>query len=435
MTKLPLHLCLVSAAGLAGCLGEAASETLTPPQGSAASQEEVPSVWAQWGGPGRDFSLPVAPVLEWGQEGPKELWRQPLGYGESAVLTDGQNVFATYRDGDDEVIRSMTTNTGETAWEMRVPTPLWDGFFQDEGAGPYATPTIAGTRLLTVTVTGTLLCLDTQSGELQWRANVWSEWQRDPSKSGPAEVGYSPSPLVLDDRVFVVGGGNGHAVQAYDLATGALLASYGDFDPGYASPRLIEVGGRHLLVVLAAETVFGFDPETGSQLFEHPHPTDYRVNAMTPVWNGETLILSSAYDTGSRGLLIQSAGEGVDAAERWNNKRAQVHHSSAVISNGLFVGSSGDFGPAFLFGIDPNSGEMLFRERGFAKANLVAVGERIVLLDEDGQLALIEVSADGVGILGQKEIFETRSWAAPSIVGRTIYARDRQEVVAMQFGS
>ena len=56
-------------------------------------------------------------------------------------------------------------------------------------------------------------------------------------------------------------------------------------------------------------------------------------------------------------------------------------------------------------------------------------------LDESGELALIEVDRRGFEVLGRREIFETRSWAAPSLVGITLYGRDGREMVALDFAA
>jgi outer membrane protein assembly factor BamB len=394
--------------------------------------------WPQWGGPSRDFRIERAPgaaPLSWPEGGPRELWRVPLGAGESTIVSDGERLFTAYLDGADEMLVAIDPASGRRLWQHRQPVNLWPDFWADQGRGPYVTPALVRDPLITVTIDGTVLCLSKARGEVLWTASAWSAWHKDPSKSGPAVVGYTPSPLVVGDLVIVVGGGRGRAVQAYRWADGSLEWSSQDSDPAYASPRLIDVHGATHLVVFAADGITGLDPRDGSRLWHHPHVTDYRVNASMPLWTKDVLFLSSAYGAGSRGLHIVKTGDGFQVEELWHNPRIQVHHSSVVEIGGIVVGSSGDFGPAFVFGVDPRTGEQLFFERGFAKANVVASGERAVLLDESGELALIEVGRRGFEVLGRREIFETRSWAAPTLLGSALYARDGREMVALDFAA
>ncbi len=96
------------------------------------------------------------------------------------------------------------------------------------------------------------------------------------------------------------------------------------------------------------------------------------------------MFISSAYDTGSRVLnLSQKDGE-TTATEKWYNRKMQVQHGTAVRLGDMAYGSSGGSGPSFLTSIDVRAGEIAVRQRGFSKANLLASGERLLILDEDG---------------------------------------------------
>jgi hypothetical protein len=77
---------------------------------------------------------------------------------------------------------------------------------------------------------------------------------------------------------------------------------------------------------------------------------------------------------------------------------------------------------------------MLWRDRSVARSTLVAVGRRLIILDEDGKLTLATPGAEGLVVHGQAQVFNGRSWTAPSLVGTTLYARDRREIVALDLG-
>ena len=74
--------------------------------------------------------------------------------------------------------------------------------------------------------------------------------------------------------------------------------------------------------------------------------------------------------------------------EKWYNRKMQMQHGTAVRSKNMVYGSSGGSGPSFLTAIDVRTGEIAVRQRGFSKANLLAVGDQILVLDEDGEFAL-----------------------------------------------
>ncbi len=131
---------------------------------------------------------------------------------------------------------------------------------------------------------------------------------------------------------------------------------------------------------------------------------------------------------------MQLAEGGGEVSELWFSKKMKVHHQSAVRVGDTIVGSSGDFGPAFLMGVDARSGEERFKVRGFAKANLLKVGEQLIILDQDGDLALASLGDDGLEIHARVEILSSRAWAVPALVGTTLYLRDQKELVALDLG-
>ena len=57
-------------------------------------------------------------------------------------------------------------------------------------------------------------------------------------------------------------------------------------------------------------------------------------------------------------------------------------------------------------------------------------------MDEDGDLALAKLAPEGVTILSEaKKVFDTMSWTVPTLVGTTLYARDREKIVALNLGA
>jgi hypothetical protein len=55
-------------------------------------------------------------------------------------------------------------------------------------------------------------------------------------------------------------------------------------------------------------------------------------------------------------------------------------------------------------------------------------------MDEDGDLALVRLAPEGATVLSQAKIFETTSWTVPTLVDGTLYARDREKMVALSVG-
>ena len=401
-----------------------------------ASARDAAAQWTQWGGPDRNFRVAAVPLAsEWPASGPKTLWRRPLGHGDSAIVADSDTLYTMYRRDDQEVVVALDRATGKTRWEYRYAAPLWEGFRGNMGEGPRATPIVVGHRVCATGVGARLTCLDTKSGEVLWTRDLWEHYDVDPSKYGPSDRGFGASPLVLGNRLITVAGGPGHAVTALDLDDGSVIWASLDFEIGYASPILIDVEGEEQLVFFMADRVVGVSPRNGALLWEHPHVTDYSVNATTPLWGADgVLFVSSAYGLGSRGLRLARVDGRSEVEELWSNRKMQVMHGTAVRAGDVIWGSSGSQGPAFLVGVRARSGEEVARMRGFAKANIVASGERLVVLDENGVLGLVSIEGKRPVVLAKAPLLSHRAWAAPALLGTTLYARDRKEIVAVDLG-
>jgi len=100
-----------------------------------------------------------------------------------------------------------------------------------------------------------------------------------------------------------------------------------------------------------------------------------------------------------------------------------------------YFGSSGDFGPAFLTAIHARTGEIAWQDRTFAKASFLNLGGKAILLDEDGVLALVTLSADGLTVLAKAQVARAVSWTVPTLVGTTLYVRDRVNIMALDLGA
>ena len=397
------------------------------------AQDEPSMSWPQWGGVTRNFQLPDTSLREsWPPEGPPVIWRRALGDGNSGIAVVGDRLYTMHRRGDDEVVVALDRASGATVWERSSPQPVWEGFFNQFGYGPHTTPLVIDERVYVIGIRGRLSCLDRRTGELVWERELWESFDVAAYEFGPAQLGYSSSPLAFESTLIAVGGGDGHAVIALDLASGETVWRSQDFPPGFASPILIDVDGETQVVVFAADRVAGLDPRSGRLLWEHPHETAYMVNAATPVWGDDNLLfVSSAYDTGARALRLRHAGGETSVTEVWTSRAVEVHHQSVVRVGDVIHASSGDFGPAFVTGVDALTGEEVYKMRGFAKANFLAVGDDLLILDEDGSLAFLQVGEGEPVIKARAEVLETRSWTAPTMVDGVLYLRDREEIVAL----
>ena len=387
--------------------------------------------WPQWGGPNRDFTTRDAGLAEsWPADGPRTIWRRALGDGFSAIVSDGGALYTLYRDGGDDVIVSLDAATGRTRWETRLPSPFDETCSERLGAAPRAAPLLTGNRVISVSAGGRMRSLDRQKGTLQWALDLVP-----PGSDAAKPCGYATSPIAYKDTIITMAGGKSRAVVAIETATGRERWASQDFMNGYSSPILVDLDGRPELIAFTAGEVSGLNPDNGALEWTRPHPADFGVNVAMPVFGADRLLfVSSAYNGGSRVLRLTRTANGVSADEIWAHRRVRIHFGNAVRIGNRIYASNGDFGAAPFAAVDVTTGDMLWRDRAVGRATLIAAGGRLLILDEEGTLTLATPGDTGLQVHAQTQIFNQRSWTAPTLVGTTLYARDRREIVALDLG-
>jgi outer membrane protein assembly factor BamB len=403
---------------------------------SSGGRAATPSEWTQWGGPTRDFMSDAKGLATtWPAGGPRKLWTRALGEGHSSILVENGRLYTMYRPmgmlslvrrSQEEVVTALDAATGKTLWEFKYPSPTDDLDFS-QGAGPHSTPLIVGNLLYATSTRKELFALNKATGKKVWSHDFMKEY----GAPSPGR-GYSCSPLFYNGTIIVTMGGPGQSVAAFNQQTGALVWKAGEFQSAPASPILIDVDGQKQLVLFAGESVAGLDPSNGRTLWTRGHKTDWGLNISTPVWSpsDHLLFVSSAYSTGSRAIELRQAGGTTTTSEKWFSRRMRVHIGTVIRLGDYAYGSSGDFGPAFISAIDMKTGNVVWQDRSFARAQLLYADGKAIVLDEDGNLGLATLAPQGLKVLAKAPVMEHLSWTPPTLVGTTLYARDRKTIAA-----
>jgi outer membrane protein assembly factor BamB len=406
------------------------------------SAEAVPppdTSWLQWGGPRRNFMVETAGLAtSWPASGPRVLWKRALGEGHSAIVVDGNRLYTMYRPlgmlsmvrrAQQETIAAIDASTGKPVWEHTYDAPT-AGLDFEYGAGPHATPLIVGTRVYAISTLKQLFALDKQTGKVAWSHDLIKEFG-----APTPDRGYSPSPIQYRNTIVVPAGGKGQSLIAFDLQTGAVAWKNGNYDISPASPIIISVDGQEQLIVFGGNEIVGVNPADGTVFWTHPHKTEWGLNISTPVWgDGNLLLVSSAYSSGARLLKLSQAGGKTSVQELWYQNRMRTHIGTIIRLGDFAVGSSGDFGPCPTVGVDLKTGTVLWQSRDFARSTFLYADNKLVIVDEDGNLGLATASRGGLKVLAKAPVLANIAWTVPTLVGTKLYVRDRKDLVALELG-
>ena len=390
----------------------------------------APTTWSQWGGPTGDFSAPARGLsMSWPEGGPEKLWIRPLGEAYSAILFEDGRLYTMAQVGDRESVICLDAETGETIWEHLYAHDPYQGL-PGYGVGPRSTPLIAGDLVFTIGVTGKMRALRTKDGTLVWSADLWG----DDFKGNQPGHGYSSSPVAYEDTVIVPVGGENASLVAFDQKTGSVVWKALSFRNSYSSPRIVQIAGERQLMVFMAEELIGVDPDTGVLRWRYPHGNQWDHNIAVPlVVDGDTIFLSSP-QAGAKGLRLSREGETIEVEELWSTRRIQLYHASAVRRGDWVYGSTGVTAPAFMTAVNMRTGEIGWRERGFAKANTVEADGKLVILDEDGVLYLATATPEALVVHAKTQLLDRVAWTTPTIVGNTLFVRDKEQIMAVDLG-
>ncbi len=386
--------------------------------------------WTQWGGPGRNFSAASTGLAKsWPTEGPRKIWSRDLGEGYSAILVDHGKLFTMYRRDDQEIVVSLDAATGKSLWEYAYDSSPKKGHIDEFGRGPRATPLIVGNHIYTIGVAAKMHCLDKSTGKVVWEHDLWDEF-----KGNVQGHGYSSSPVAYKNTVIALVGGKGASIVAFDQKTGDVAWKALDFKNSFSSPRIFKVHGEDQLVTFMAGEAIGVDPNNGNLKWRYAIKNQWNQNVCMPVMADENHLFLSTNLVGARGLKLTPDGDKTKVEELWSTRKVQFYHVTSVEDGGYVYGSSGGRGPSFVSAVNIKTGKIAWRQRGFSKANCIKADGRLIILDEDGVLALATATPEELTVHSKVELLDNPAWTVPTLVGKTLYVRDKKTVTALDLG-
>ncbi len=376
--------------------------------------------WSAFRGPERDSRISNLRIAtNWEASPPVEMWRRSIGPGWGSFSVRGDLLYTQEQRGDEEVVATYRVSNGEPVWKHRDRVRFWEAI---GGAGPRATPTLAGNIAYALGATGILNALDAENGSLVWSRNTVED-----TGAVIPDWGVSGSPMVLGDTVYVAASG---ALAAYDAATGTPRW-IGEPTSGesYSSPHLFKTEESQQIVLLDSEGVKAVDPSDGSPLWNHSWPGAPIVQpAFTD--NGDILV-SASEQSGLRRLAVTgSAAAGWSAQEQWTSIRLKPYFNDFVVHEGYAYGFDG----RILAAMDLVDGKRVWKGGRYGNGQLVLLADQglLLVLSEDGDLALVSATPDGFEELSLVPALEGKTWNHPVVVGRVLLIRNGVEMAAFR---
>ena len=386
--------------------------------------------WNQWRGPSRNgvagaFTAPA----QW-PEKPTKVWQVTVGIGHSSPVVSGGRVFQHTRVGEQEQVSAFEIASGKRAWQQTYDAPYQiNPAAQSHGKGPKSTPVVAGGRLFTFGISGTLTAFDAASGKVLWRKAGTTEFD-----GTSPDFGVAMSPMVDGTTVVAhIGGSTSGSLVALDAATGTVKWQWKGDGPAYASPVIATIGKTRQLITQSRLNVVALDAADGRLLWQIPFKTAYYQNIVSPVVDGERVIFSGAEHPLIAVTPVLSAGKWV-THRAWQNEDLMMYMNTPVLTRGMLFGltyrNKGQF-----FAVDPATGKTLWTTRGREGENaaLVAAGDVLLATTTEGELVVMRPDRAKFDQIKRYTIAESPIWAHPAPAGRGVLVKDDETLAYWTF--
>lgn len=358
---------------------------------------------------------------DWQARPPRELWRIPVGLGWSGFAVQGDCAVTMEQRGTEEMVICYDLRTGKPRWQYGITVRYQDTV---GGDGPRTTPALAGGKVYALGATGILSCLDLANGHKLWSVDVMAE-----NNAVPPTYGVSASPVVFEDRVLVVAGGEaGRCLVAYDRHSGLMLFGGGDDAPGYSTPVPTQIAGVDQYLLFNGDALAGYDAGDGAELWRYPWPPGSEPVSQPIPLDGGRVFLSSGYGIGARLIQVDSDGEKFAARQLWSSLKMKAKFTVIVHREGYFYGLD----DGVLACIDVEQGERRWKRGRFGHGQLLLVGDTLLVLGERGEVALVKAVPDDYHELARRdEVLHGKTWNPPALAGDHLIVRNSTEAVCL----
>lgn len=411
--------------------------------------------WPQWRGPDGQGHATAKNLPDTWSETENVSWKSTLpGRGWSSPVIVGDQIWLTTAletpAKPEDAARRLKANTGDqpvtllekvellavcldrrsgqlvrTVSLITVPEPQWV-----HKLNSYASPSPVweeGKLYCHFGAFGTA-CVDTATARVDW-ANTTLQVMHENGPGG--------SPIVHGNHVvFHLDGSDSQMIAALDKRTGAVawktdrsgkMNANPQLKKSYGTPLVVEIGGREQIVSPASDWVYGYDPETGRELWKLPYGELGFSLTPRPVVGHGMIFMATGF---GRGQILALKYQGLDQPQiEWRfNRGSPTMPSPLLVGDELyFISDNGIFTC-----LDAKSGQEHFRERlsgNFSSSPWFADG-RIYVSNREGMTYVIAAGKTFQKVASNQ--LPEGILATPAAVDGAIYVRTETALYRIQ---
>ena len=358
----------------------------------------------------------------------------------SPVVLDNQVWITTAtKDGRDLYAVALDLDTGNILYDLKlfhVDQPQYIDPFNSY-ASP--TPVIEPGRVYVTFGSAGTAAIDTHTARVLWQ-------RRDLECNHFRGAGSSP---ILFRQLLIMhfDGSDRQYVVALDKATGKTVwrtnrsidyqdlepngkpRADGDFRKAFATPHVVMVGDRPVLVSLGSKAAYGYDPLTGRELWRIEERSSFS-SSTRPVAGHSLVFYPTGWNSGQL-LAVRPDGRGDVTATHvvWRVTKGVSQKPSLLLAHDLLfmINDSG-----IVTCLEAKTGDVVWKARlgDTYSASPIGADGRIYFFSEDGKATVIDAGRE-FKVLAENRLDEG-FMASPAIVGRAMILRTRTHLYRIE---
>jgi outer membrane protein assembly factor BamB len=378
----------------------------------------------EWRGPGRSGIYNETGLLKkWPDKGPGLVWEiSGMGDGYSSPTVTDDAIYVTGRKDSSDVLTALSPD-GKKKWEI-----IYGRAWMKNHTGSRCTPTYYNGNLFLISGSGDIVCVGSD-GKIKWSKNHYRLYD-----SKPLMFGISESPVVVDNMVIVSPGGKKASMVAFNTMDGKVVweAEPIDAEPQYINPKLIEYGGRKMIVTVMGTDIFAVNIKDGKILWKVNYvavnAAEGRVmknHAITPVYKDGCILIANGYNWVA--LKLKLSPDGNSVSKVWENRNFDPQLGGVVLLDNNLYGTNHMSKPANMWVcVDWNTGKTLWTSKWYNQGSIISADGMLYLFEEkSGHVALVKPDPSKLDIISEFKITEGDGpfWAHPVISKGKLYIR------------
>jgi len=380
------------------------------------------------------------PLLDkFGKEGPKILWKIPLGEGHAApAIYDGRVYILDYDEtSKQDMLRCFSLANGDELWRRGYHVRLK----RNHGLSR-TIPAVNQNYVITIGPRCQVMCVNRINGDLVWGMDLVNEYK--------TEVPFwytGQCPLIENDTTVIASGGKSLLV-AIDCKTGKKAwetPNPGNWKMSHSSIMPMIYKGKKMYVYCAIGGMCGVSAsgtDKGKLLWETPGFAPSVIAPSPVILDNGLIFITAGYGYGSAVIQIKES-QGSYSAEVIQKYKPLEGLASEQQTPIYYNG--------YLFGILPKDAGELRTQFACYKASdtkkpvmssgkterfglgpYILADNKFFILNDDGEMTIAKYSTSTFKVLDKAKIMDGQdSWGPIAITGGYLLMRDSKQMICL----